>query len=467
MPPRWEGPYYTVTGSRTLTAYTENQPVRNVNSPWNIIEQPTQTGDAPLPSAQYETAGQSINLSGSYQVKARYYWRKPGQTAIAPNPPAKVYLKVTVRARYYADGGSANNSWDPVQVTGDTGESYGKHLVQKEGASGSFTVEVPLSASASEVESNPADSVDVNILFGCRVDIDPRAVKIIRQGGRGEIVDSEGNTHGDTTRSYTWGFTSSTPEGSVYKSTDFWNWQQFNAGFIGGWSTREVPGSFGYRRELDVDWSWNPACSGATVDWNQWSMVFGQQYKDEDTWKRSSGDPLDRVLTYRATDRQDGATADAKYYLRIHDHLELDGSPTVLPRQRENFRIYPGSNVSVSNKPNSTLVFTIENSVTFSVSIVFGVDVELSKLIAVNAGAEFSRSTTVSVGTSVEVNGVNVGWGTYMLVFDIYDHYSGTGKKWDTAGYLGAFPYFVKVPSNPSTGITTAPLQQYGGSPGP
>jgi len=386
MPPRWEGPYYIVTGSRTGTAYTENQPVRNINQPVrNIPEQTTQTGDAPLPSPQYENAGQSINLSGNYLVKARYYWRKPGQTVIAPNPPAKVYLKVTARARYYADSGSASNSWDAVLPSVGGGESYGIHLIQKEGASGSFTVEVPLSASATEVESNPADTVVVNILFGCRVDIDQRGVTIGSSLGQTHycdnsashnsiphIVDSDGTVHAHTRK-----------PGLDHTIT-------YTANPIGNWAANS-------------DYHWYSAVKGVSVTGtftlpNDPIEVLTNVYTSWDNLATPEH------IHIRLTDSQDDADATGNYYVEFHEkynHWTHDPNPTKYPRSLQTF---PGDWVSMGiiDNPSAGTVsqaFQLQTTITRTMSGTIENEVSLD----ISGVAAFSHNESITIGQEVSI----------------------------------------------------------------
>ncbi len=142
-------------------------------------------------------------------------------------------------------------------------------------------------------------------------EIDNRGVRLSRPGAIGETYDAATNTTtGDTTYSY---YLEGNP-------TPVANWQQFNSAVIG------------FNPSTPSHWSWAPSGGNQSTPqtWNNSAqyMPTGSRFLSANgQWLGTPSGVGTRTVTYSATDA-DGATATAKYVLRVHDEVEA-GAPVV------------------------------------------------------------------------------------------------------------------------------------------
>lgn len=393
-------------------------------------------------------------IDGSTTIMATIRWVKGDGVTPAANPPAKVYLLEDASASWSGTNGEgmwvigeARNGLGHPCVARTDGRagctSSGRRLVQVDGSSGVITRSVDAVAIASGSSDSTVGSIDVSVSYSLTVD--NRGVTLTRQGARGEVVDAEGNTHGHTTYSYN--LLTRNPINPQPIVTPVWNWQQFSTAFIGDWSLIWDENS--YRNIPDVSWSWNPQYSGATWEWNQWSMPFGSQNKVEGSyglsWKGRTG-PTERVLTYTATDNRKGGTATAKYYLTIHDHYEQKTY-----QRTDTFENWRQCSANIVGPSSGSGYVEYAYTVGMSASGGGAAGEWIADLLGIDLSIEWSGN--VNTGASINLT-VKVGEYTYMEVGDHYIYHDGTVDVWDEAGYVGEEAYHVReVPANENNRI--------------
>ncbi len=123
---------------------------------------------------------------------------------------------------------------------------------------------------------------------------DTRTLSLKRNGARGETVDSEGNTHGDTTYSYFTAF----DVGFGTTKIPWANEQQFESYFSGGWSKT-------WYGSLNITWNWSP--SDSSDDWGNGHTIM--PYGQEMLWvkgKRNINTKNNHILCDRQSGWYDG-----------------------------------------------------------------------------------------------------------------------------------------------------------------
>jgi hypothetical protein len=255
-------------------------PISNSNNPFTVQRQST-----------------DVTVTGV--VKIKLIWSGGG----SPTTPPK-----SIKIIAGAGGGAFVNTTGTVSVNNGFGDAqstfpnnypwYGTSTTMN----GTHLVKVPPSTGT----SINVTTVNMNA-FGpsgatvsATVSIDDRAVSIGRSGARGEITDSNGNKHGDTTYSYLriWD----------YGQDLMTNWQPFAGAYSGSWTS-------------STSVAWSPAYSGATSTSNQVSMPFGSMNLGNG-WEGIPTGPNEYRITYTASDPTDGASASETYTLHLHDHKE-------------------------------------------------------------------------------------------------------------------------------------------------
>ncbi len=153
-------------------------------------------------------------------------------------------------------------------------------------------------------------------------EIDNRGVRLSRPGAIGETYDAATNTTtGDTRYSYVKNMVGGWPSFSQP------NTQSFAAALIGEWPT--ASNSADGTVSPYVNWSWSWSDPNMTRTYNQKEMPYGSlrlqnmdEHGETSEWVGSPTGMQTQNLSYTVTDRTDGATATAKYVLRVHDEIE-------------------------------------------------------------------------------------------------------------------------------------------------
>ncbi len=405
----------------------------------------------------------TVDATASGSVTATLTWvPAQGQTSASDPPPTvPVSIAETGTAKEYPDGwygsgpaplpgGSADNGLgDSPLVNGRGYLSTGTHLIQKDGSSGTITLDpVTLSASvptSSWVVTGPPDeygvdgqpdwfdggSAGVNLV----VQVDPYKVILDRDGARGETQDPDGTVHGDTIYSY--GDYINTEDTGLEKRTDYLNWQTFHPNLIGNWTFPQGPSPY---------WAWTPSESDDTNVTGKVSMHYRNYYTLEGEPRGTDDAPETRTVSYSVTDPL-GATATANYILTVHDPNEV--GPDTFTRGIENLRMAPNAAYGRSTVDGSPVTVYAEQSDSWSLGISSDVPWVLLKL-GLNASASYTYS--YNAGVQCVLPNVQAGYGTYLEEFDSYKYHTGTITQWDAGGYVGTHPYHVKEPDRPSGG---------------
>lgn len=454
---RWDGPYYETSGSFSLPGGTMSWPANSTGV------------QSPLAAFGAGTNRPSATISGSGTIKATFYWiNEQGVRAIPPPDKATLPVLVTSSAMWsvttgdpskVSASGLAENGFDDPEVpvsNGYGGRKQGKHLLKLNGTLGTAVCIIDLSATASGSSTTGGGMVGVSV--GATVAKDTRSASLSRRGARGEVVDGSGNTHGDTIYSHLakiW-----TDGGLISGLVE--NWQQFDVTLNGSWSLAwDAHGNV----VPNVDWFWRPAHSQATVYWNKWLVGQGNQIWDIDAWKGVTG-PVSATMTYKATDRRDGATATALYHFTVHDPIE-ERESYIDRTIRGNVR--SANSPSVENQSYTETITVPGGTAGIASSYTVGVSISLNWPVSVwsmdKLGISPSFTRTVQINASQQTPPVTLPPRTfsYAVLFDTYERHWGEVTKWDEGGFVGVEPYDYRIPREPGWGIEMAvprPLQE-------
>ncbi len=165
-------------------------------------------------------------------------------------------------------------------------------------------------------------------------------------------------------------------------------------------------------------------------------------------------------MTYTATDRQDGATATAKYFFTVHDPLEekehhinrdiernvrLAGSPEIKNQSYTQSLEAPGGYV--------------ERSDSYDIGVSIDLGFAVSKWILDGLGISPSFTYTVTVNAGQPAAGITLPPRTYSyaVIYDTYERHWGNADEWDAAGFVGNEPFDFTIPRAPGWGIRMVP----------
>ncbi len=397
----------------------------------------------------------------SYDPSGNPVW-KP-----APNAPKKVYIakssyvnwnKGTVEtyAGSTASGSCSDGLGDPDAETAGSGYAFGTHVIQKKSSSGSVDITCQQSASCTVTDGTPTSPYsqypgfiphyqsEAFVRWSFSVALTDRSVSISREGAHDEWTDDDGNTHGDTIRSYK----RTDPLFGNTVTTPVVNWQQFDAVLSGSWHTKIVMFDFNVNTVPDVSYQWQPAYSAATMFWNQWSQKFGQQNWLIDHWNGSSGGPDPDTMTYTATDNQDGISATAVYYLTRHDIYEEMSHHTDNTIEINERPAGSGNINNPSDKNMDVLGGYYEVSGGWSLGINFQPDLDVDGWQLANLGLSLSYTYTVATNAGQNCPGILLPphTYTYLTIKDTYTRPWGTAYKWDAGGFAGEVAFDFQVP---------------------
>lgn len=292
-----------------------------------------------------QSAGGSTIINGDDEdtITATLTWvPAAGQDKTSDPPPSKVHLReagYAWEASLWGGPGSAPSGagtaddglGDPVNASGT---SQGIHLIQRDGSSGTITLDpVTLKAinpvSTWQLQSGypgggsgggypggggtyhawdwtgGEDSISFHVI----VDVsDARSVMIYREGAHDEPpADADGTMHGDTRFSYA--------AGSGLGGVTVENRQEFHSRLLGVWT--------------DPSWQWAPQGFSPpdNIDTHYQIMDAGSVMADNSPqqWFGQPDVAKSITISYTATDSgasTDGASATAKYILTLHDQYE-------------------------------------------------------------------------------------------------------------------------------------------------
>ncbi len=480
--PGYGGPHWVITseckGSRTATVPDPNNPTQQTT----IKEPIVMTSGSYMSGEGGDTVGNFPTGKATYDNKIHFHVRWVGNDGkIAPNAPKKVFLQkiagVCWGGGFWHDGGSVTGTnddglGDPDKLTAPyNSNSTGVHVVQKNGSSGNIDITFTQCSEVDAADGAIATLPQLPWCQGymswyCGVSFTDRNVTISREGAHNEWTDDDGNTHGDTIRSYTanhdtmYGITLS----GIIK-----NWQQFDAALSGSWNMKAVTTGHGSSQYVpDVAYTWQPQYSGATMFWNQWLQDMGQQIYDIDSFKGSTGSPTPDTMTYTVTDNQDGITATAVYYLKRHDVYEETSHQTEAAYANERQAGSPAV-YNRGDKPIEVPGGYVEESGSHTIGVSVQPDALVGgwELKTLGLSIGYSYTYTVNSGQNAAPITLPPGTYTYAKLRDTYTRHWGTADQWDAGGFTGATSFDFMVPRPPGYEIYMAgPYPTGSGEPG-
>ncbi len=338
------------------------------------------------------------------------------------------------------------------------GVSQGNHLIQRDGSSGTITLDPvtekainPVSTYQSGYPGGGGDGGGgypsgggpgywdwtggygtINFNVSLDPSANPRSVTLHRDGARGETQGSDGTVYGDTIYSYL-DYDNNGPDNSTRQIGDYLNWQTFYPTFYGDWHLQQ-----------DSPFSWTPTESEDTGAIGKVSM----HYRSYNTFEgKPDGGPdatEQRTITYTTTDT-DGFIGTANYILTVHDPYEhwIDNNHII----HKNLRRLPFSPSWTSSAGATSGQVYIEQAQTWGGSVSLdGPGDWILGTLGVSLGLDYSFS--VNAGASANAGPFPPGYSTWALVYDEYVDYTGTLKLWDAGGFVGTQNYEEQVPNN-------------------
>ena len=288
------------------------------------------------------------------------------------------------------------------------------------------------------------------------VTVTKRGLTLTRKDARGETTDADGTKHGDTIYSYTSSTTAENPPMSNSLIDQVINVQEFHPVFSGTWTLEKSTNYYGVSGSYpSVTYNWSPNHSQDRWDVGYWAVTpeyfttagdSFDPYNPPNDVTISPAGSASQTITYTATDKGTQKTVSAHYVLTVHQPVEVGPDTDTRKLYRENPRPAPNSTRFVAVPGNTTGSVYIAKDSSYQlqggVSLVFG---KVWVLKAIDVNVQYSYSVTLSAGAYANVS-LPVGYSTYLDLYDVYNYYSGTEKKWDSAGFLGASPWLIKVP---------------------
>ena len=350
------------------------------------------------------------NVAIDVTVKVTLVWSGSG----TPTTPPQSVKIIADASGYSATSGTgatpapeANNGFDGAQMQpmmqnsnngpvsyGTSAQSHGTHLVKVPAGSSATTIDVGTYTMRAFGFSGGFVLQSASVNFEAAADT--RTVSISREGARSEFQDSDGTIHGDTV--YSARRTTAPANSGNFYTEDGLNWQVFHSYLFSDWGS----GTTGI---------WSPAYSGATLDWNLWSMPYGDVSYWNDVPIGSPTNPTQRALTFTATDPVDGASATAAYLMTIHDRIEVlthnvDNSITknIRPAGSPDVRNEGGTDIEV---PGGYLELSDSYSIGFEVSIDPTVSIWVASL------GHISLSYTITLNAGQQASPITLHPGTY------------------------------------------------------
>lgn len=269
--------------------------------------------------------------------------------------------------------------------------------------------------------------------FGANISIalDPRSITLSRMGAKGEWMDSNGNTHGDTTYSFQSQATDAI--NGTYKVNNN-NWQTIYADYsLYGWSTKTVNGNLA----KNITTSWDPNESEDDYYHGKWEVPFGNIWYDLDNKPQGTSIPaITKNISLSVKDLGDGAKVKKTYILKVHDQLDnlrLNPSQVDTTHLRFYFAQLNGTRIFLDG-PNkgTTLNGTINGGITLSGNF----NGSFSAASAATFGFQLGAQINANAGIGYAMNGMDVpagyhtiGYGMVRWVTKHYlvDHYTAAG----------------------------------------
>ena len=506
--PTYEGTYNEFVGANSSTNNTRSSITAGYAG-----QDPVPLGGGQGTGYAGDTVG--ITTNGQCTVHLHYKWNGPGtptplivRVEVTPAASARSRVSVTdpdfpatehVSVSVTAGGTTASDptgtrvaSYTPGVLKSLATTNLKALVTLSSGGPGSpIDVDLPIGYSASAtldggrfkaVPNNPKGQPvlgDVGAGWNGQVVRDKRSVNISRFGAptpklptdptlvmtKDEYVDANGTGHGNTIYSYYENVNAG--RGTIRDQVV--NTQSFVANLspsLGspsppGWGSYvvPVPGSILFPTGR---WSWSPSDPSDTYGSHSQDMPTGNTELHFQKWSGSPTGTAPKIINYTITDT-DGATANARYNLTLHDPREIVTS-SMTPHVAVNYRNDPNSLYVTSPADGAPVVGSITQGYSWTVTLNLTVGGEdLSKMFGFELAPSYSASVGTTVGT--QYNSVCQGWGAYVQVYDVVDQYRGTYNTWDAHGFVsGPTAYGFDVPSSPvAGGMTMGPLTWLGG----